>query len=218
MSNQHNRVKKFYTPLPLLHVHTKPAKRYQSSLPIIYKLLANKSNEQSNHLSNLENLNKYLNNNDLSDSEQYSNKSNKLDQYSSETYQYSSESDKDVDWEISEEKYFLDSVDWENNEMEYLHDNYNQDKAIKFAHVHSVVKVNERQFLGADPLVSYHGLPGHLHSNNRKTRRIDFNRLAEYKYFVTEILYSFNGWWHIRDLIKRHRAPYEYIPIPTLPP
>ncbi|CAG8727948.1 16096_t:CDS:1, partial [Cetraspora pellucida] len=45
-------------------------------------LLANKLNEDLNNLSN---------------SEQYSNISNKLDQYFSETYQYSSESDKDVD-------------------------------------------------------------------------------------------------------------------------
>ncbi|CAG8852924.1 2422_t:CDS:1, partial [Gigaspora margarita] len=54
--------------------------------------------------------------NDLSDSEQYSNISNKLDQYSSETYQYSSESDKDVDWKINKEEHFLNNVDWENNE------------------------------------------------------------------------------------------------------
>ncbi|KAF0483284.1 hypothetical protein F8M41_023228 [Gigaspora margarita] len=118
-------------------------------------------------------------------------------------------------------------------------------KAIKFAHVRSVVKVNERQLLRVDPLVLYHGLPGHLRSSNRKTHGIDMelwlvegqecliipedvtqinvwlkdlDRPVEYEYFVTEILYSFNSWWHIHDLIKRHRAPYEYIPIPPLPP
>ncbi|CAG8662637.1 6923_t:CDS:2, partial [Dentiscutata erythropus] len=96
MSNQRNRVKKFYTPLPLLRVHTKAAKRYQGSLPITHKLPANKSNKQSNHLSNLENLNEYSNDNDLN---------------------------KDVNWEISKEEYFLDSVDWENNEIKYLYNN-----------------------------------------------------------------------------------------------
>ncbi|CAG8744876.1 3307_t:CDS:1, partial [Dentiscutata erythropus] len=72
-----------------------------------------------------------------------------------------------------------------------------------------------------NPLVLYHGLPGYLRNNNRKTHGMsiefwlvegqecliisenitpinvwlkDLNRLAEYKYFVTEILYSFNGW------------------------
>ncbi|CAG8742578.1 11247_t:CDS:2, partial [Dentiscutata erythropus] len=227
-------------PLPLLRVRTKPAKRYQSSLPITHKLLANKSNEQSNHLSNLENLNKYSNDNDLSDSEQYSNKSNELDQYSSETYQYSSESDKDVDWEISEEEYFLDN--YEN----YLHDNDNDlTNSDNNNTAEEIEQINERQLLRADSLVLYHGLPEHLRSNNRKTREMgielwlvegqeyliipenitsinvwlkNLNRLAEYEYFVTEILYSFNGWWHIRDLIKKHKAPYEYIPIPPLPP
>ncbi|CAG8849446.1 23331_t:CDS:1, partial [Racocetra persica] len=46
----------------------------------------------------------------------------------------------------------------------------------------------------------------------------DLDRPVEYEYFVTKILYSFNSQWHIRDLTKRHRAPYEYIPIPLLPP
>ncbi|KAF0483285.1 hypothetical protein F8M41_023229 [Gigaspora margarita] len=123
MSNQHNRVKKTYTPLPLLCVRTKPAKSYRSSLPIFHKLPVNKSNEHSNNLNNLEKLNEHSN--DLSNSEQYSNISNELDQYSSETYQYSSESDKDVDWEINEEEHFLNNVDWENNEVESLHDNIN---------------------------------------------------------------------------------------------
>ncbi|CAG8552274.1 7392_t:CDS:2 [Gigaspora margarita] len=386
MSNQRNRVKKIYTPLPLLRVRTKPAKSY--------KLPVNKSNEHLNNLNNLKKLNEHSN--DLSDSEQYSNISNELDQYSSETYQYSSESDKDVDWEINEEEHFLSDVDWENNKstkgcklfesrsqffegfngeygpyfpnftstmlflwitehmisttayeelakilkhpdfrpehvvanirrfrkwrnrlpllkvwshtvpisrqhtpsnsvstkptysimpVDYIESilnnptiapylyfgpgivcdekrelwhgelwqdsplfgetKYHQDKAIKFARVRSVVKVNEKQLLRVDPLVLYHGLPGHLRSSNRKTRGMgmelwlvegqecliipenvtqinvwlkDLVRPVEYEYFVTEILYSFNGRWHIRDLIKRHRAPYEYIPIPPLPP
>ncbi|CAG8670130.1 32197_t:CDS:2 [Gigaspora margarita] len=283
MSNQRNRVKKTYTPLSLLRVHTKPAKSYQSSLPISYKLPVNKSNKHSNNLNNLEKLNEHLN--DLSNSEQYSNISNDLDQYSSETCQYSSESNKDVDWKINEDEHFLNNINWENNEhtpsnsvstkstysiilVDYIESILNNpiitpylyfgpgivcdkkcelwhDKAIKFACVHSVIKVNERQLLRVDLLVLYYGFPEHLRSSNRKTCGMDMelrlveeqecliipkkvtqinvwlkdlDRPVEYAYFVTEILYSFNGQWYIRDLIKRHRAPYEYIPIPPLPP
>ncbi|CAG8614908.1 22158_t:CDS:2, partial [Gigaspora margarita] len=83
-----------------------------------------------------------------------------------------------------------------------------------------IVKVNERQLLRVDPLVLYYGLLGHLRSSNRKTCEMDMelwlvegqecliipedvtqiniwlkdlDRPVEYEYFVTEILYSFNG-------------------------
>ncbi|CAG8662276.1 4663_t:CDS:2, partial [Gigaspora rosea] len=92
-------------------------------------------------------------------------------------------------------------------------------KAIKFARIRSIVKVNERQLLKVDPLVLYHELPGHLRSSNRKTHGMDMelwlvegqecliipeditqinvwlkdlDRPVEYEYFVTEILYGFN--------------------------
>ncbi|CAG8793473.1 4923_t:CDS:2, partial [Racocetra persica] len=123
---------------------------------------------------------------------------------------------------------------------------YHQDKAIKFAYICSVVEVNKRQLLRADLLVLYSGLSRHLYSINRKAHEMnmeelwlvegqecliipknitqinvwlkDFDKPVKYEYFVTEILYSFNSWWHICNLTKRHRAPYEYIPILLLLP
>ncbi|RIB19262.1 hypothetical protein C2G38_2182404 [Gigaspora rosea] len=118
------------------------------------------------------------------------------------------------------------------------------DKAIKFARIRSIVKVNERQLLKVDPLVLYHELPGHLRSSNRKTHGMDMelwlvegqecliipeditqinvwlkdlDRPVEYEYFVTEILYGFNGRLGVTaDLLQgndpasvlRHNANY----------
>ncbi|CAG8816442.1 29975_t:CDS:1, partial [Racocetra persica] len=90
----------------------------------------------------------------------------------------------------------------------FLH--YNQDKAIKFVCIRSVVEINKRQLLRADLLVLYIGLPRYLCSMNRKVYKMNMEKLwlvegQEYL-IISKNITQINIW--LKDLDRL--VEYEY--------
>ncbi|CAG8790575.1 36871_t:CDS:2, partial [Racocetra persica] len=87
---------------------------------------------------------------------------------------------------------------------------YHQDKAIKFACIHSIVEVNKRQLLRADLLVLYSELSRHLCSMNKKAYRMNIEELwlvEEQEYLIiSENITQINVW--LKDLERP--VEYEY--------